>query len=85
MTSVADTGRGDVETKWVNSVSDLFGLSEGHLAGHQKVVGNMALSLRKQKIKKSGSNVFYEAFLCKLCPCPLLPTLSQLHPSDSSK
>lgn len=35
--------------KWVNSISDLFGLSEGHSVGCQKVVGNMALSLKSRK------------------------------------
>ena len=78
-----------METKWVNSMSDLFGLSEGHLVGHQKVVGNMALSLIKQKIKKCGSNVFYEAFLCKLCPFPSCPhspsSTPQTAPSDTCR
>ena len=71
--------------KWVNSISDLFGLSEGHSVGCQKVVGNMALSLRKQKIKKCGSNVFYKAFLYKLCHFPCCPnspsSTSQIAPS----
>ena len=38
-----------MRAKWVNSISDLFGLSEGHSVGCQKVVGNMALSLKSRK------------------------------------